>query len=309
MEKIYKSAQELIGRTPLIELERLEQKLGLGARLLAKLEAFNPAGSSKDRAAVSMLDDAEERGLISLGATIIEPTSGNTGIALAFAAVLRGYEAIIVMPDTMSPDRIKLISAYGARVVLTDGKNGMKGSIEMANKLAREIPNSFIPSQFTNPANPLAHFKTTGPEIYSDTCGNIDAFIAGVGTGGTITGVGRYLKSQNPSIRIIAAEPDKSPVLSGGDSASHGIQGIGAGFIPDTLDTSIIDEVIRVSDEDSCATARLIARTEGLLVGISSGATAFAAMSLANRPDFSGKTIVTLFPDGCDRYLSMDLYG
>lgn len=309
MARIYESIERLIGHTPILELSRIGNELKLKARILAKLEMFNPAGSAKDRAAVAMLDDAEARGIIKSGATVIEPTSGNTGIALACVASLRGYNVIIVMPDTMSAERRKLMKAYGAKLVLTDGKKGMKGAIEKAESLSREIKGSFIPSQFTNPANARAHYLTTGPEIYSDCEGNVDCFVCGVGTGGTITGVGRYLKEHNPEIKIIAVEPAASPVLSRGVSGAHGIQGIGAGFVPEALDVSVYDEVMTVTQSDAYSTARLIGVKEGVAAGISSGAAAWAAIQVAQREAFAGKTVVTLFPDGCDRYLSTDLYG
>lgn len=309
MSLIYKSADELVGKTPLLELSNIENSLGLKATVLAKLEFFNPAGSVKDRVAVSMINEAEKSGRLKKGSVIIEPTSGNTGIGLAMVAVARGYKAIIVMPDTMSAERRKLIKAYGAELVLTDGKKGMSGAIEKAEELAKELPDSIVAGQFVNPANPKAHFDTTGPEIYNDTDGKVDIFVAGVGTGGTISGVGEYLKSLNPSIKIVAAEPKNSAVLSGKEAGAHKIQGIGAGFIPETLNTNILDEIIAVSDDDAMQTARLIGATEGVLVGISAGAAAFAAINLAKRPENEGKNIVVLFPDAGDRYLSTELYS
>ena len=305
---IYTSADQLIGRTPLLELRHTEAAEGLNATLLAKLEYLNPAGSVKDRVAKAMLDDAEQRGLLKPGSVIIEPTSGNTGIGLAAVAAARGYRTIIVMPETMSMERRRMMRAYGAELVLTDGAQGMKGAIAKANELVNEIPNALIPGQFTNPANPKAHYDTTGPEIFRDTDGKVDIFVAGVGTGGTITGVGRYLKEQNPHVRIVAVEPASSPVLSGGSAGAHKIQGIGAGFVPDVLDTAIYDEVIPVPNEDAFRTAREIGKREGVAVGISSGAAAFAAILLAKRPENRGRTIVVLFPDGGDRYLSTPLY-
>ena len=309
MSLIYKSADELAGKTPLLELSNIENSLGLKATVLAKLEFFNPAGSVKDRVAVSMINEAEKSGRLKKGSVIIEPTSGNTGIGLAMVAAARGYKAIIVMPDTMSAERRKLIKAYGAELVLTDGKKGMSGAIEKAEELAKELPDSIVAGQFVNPANPKAHFDTTGPEIYNDTDGKVDIFVAGVGTGGTISGVGEYLKSLNPSIKIVAAEPKNSAVLSGKEAGAHKIQGIGAGFIPETLNTNILDEIIAVSDDDAMQTARLIGATEGVLVGISAGAAAFAAINLAKRPENEGKNIVVLFPDAGDRYLSTELYS
>lgn len=308
MGKIYTSAEQLIGKTPLLELAHTEEKYGLKAKLLAKLEFFNPAGSVKDRAAKNMLDDAESTGRLKPGSVIIEPTSGNTGIGLASVAAVRGYRTIIVMPDTMSVERCRLMKAYGAELVLTDGTKGMKGAIEKARELAAAIPDSFIPGQFENSSNAEAHRKTTGPEIYDDTDGKVDIFIAGVGTGGTLTGVGEYLKSQNPAIKIVAVEPASSPVLSEGKGGSHGIQGIGAGFIPGVLDTSVYDEIITVRDEDAFETARNIGITEGFLAGISSGAALFAAIELAKRSENEGKNIVVLFPDSGDRYLSSSLF-
>ena len=309
MSLIYKSADELAGKTPLLELSNIENSLGLKATVLAKLEFFNPAGSVKDRVAVSMINEAEKSGRLKKGSVIIEPTSGNTGIGLAMVAAARGYKDIIVMPDTMSAERRKLIKAYGAELVLTDGKKGMSGAIEKAEELAKELPDSIVAGQFVNPANPKAHFDTTGPEIYNDTDGKVDIFVAGVGTGGTISGVGEYLKSLNPSIKIVAAEPKNSAVLSGKEAGAHKIQGIGAGFIPETLNTNILDEIIAVSDDDAMQTARLIGATEGVLVGISAGAAAFAAINLAKRPENEGKNIVVLFPDAGDRYLSTELYS
>jgi len=305
---IYQSAEELIGNTPLVRLNHIERAYQLDAVILAKLEYYNPAGSSKDRIGKAMLDDAEARGLIAPGAVIIEPTSGNTGIGLASVAVQRGYHAIIVMPDTMSLERRKLIAAYGAELVLTDGAKGMQGSVDKAEELARQIPGSIVAGQFVNPANPEAHRKTTGPEIYRDTDGTVDLFVAGIGTGGTLSGVGEYLKSQKPSVRIIGVEPASSPVLSKGTSGPHKIQGIGANFIPKTLNQNIYDEIMDISDEDSYRFAREVGKTEGFLAGISSGAALAAAVQLAKRPENRGKTIVTLFPDNGDRYLSSDLY-
>ena len=308
MEQIYTSADQLIGRTPLLELTGLERAEGLEARLLAKLEYFNPAGSVKDRVAKAMIDDGEARGLLKPGAAIIEPTSGNTGIGLAAVAAARGYRVIIVMPDTMSVERRRLTAAYGAELVLTPGALGMAGAIQKAEELAREIPGSFIPGQFVNPANPAAHRASTGPEIWSDTDGHVDVFVAGVGTGGTITGVGEYLKSRNPAVRVVAVEPASSPVLSQGKSGRHGIQGIGAGFVPEALNTAVYDEILPVEDGDAFAAARQMGRTEGVLVGISSGAALWAAVQVAKRPESRGKTIVALLPDGGDRYLSTALF-
>ena len=305
---IYTSADQLIGRTPLLELTHIEKKLGLNAKLLAKLEYFNPAGSVKDRVAKAMIDDAEAAGKLGAGSVIIEPTSGNTGIGLASVAAAKGYRIIIVMPETMSVERRRLIKAYGAELVLTDGAKGMKGAIARAEELAGEIPNSFIPGQFVNPTNPEAHRRTTGPEIYEDTDGKIDIFVAGVGTGGTVTGVGEYLKSKNPDVKIVAVEPASSPVLSEGRASSHKIQGIGAGFVPDVLNTKVYDEIIAVTNEDAFAYGRLVGRTEGVLVGISSGAAVWAAAELARRPENAGKTIVALLPDTGDRYLSTPLF-
>ncbi len=308
-ERIYHSVEEFIGKTPLLELKHLEAKAGGSARILGKLEGFNPAGSAKDRIALSMLDDAEARGLISADSVIIEPTSGNTGIGLCAVAAARGLRAIIVMPDTMSVERIRLMQAYGAEVVLSDGGLGMAGAIQKAEELAREIPHSFIPRQFDNPAGVKAHFETTGPEIFADTDGKVDIFVAGVGTGGTLTGVGAYLKSVRPDVQIVAVEPSTSAVLSGEPAGPHGLQGIGAGFIPSILDTSIYDEIIRVTDADAMTTARRIGREEGVLVGISSGAAAWAALEVAKRPENRGKTIVVLLPDTGSRYLSTALYA
>ena len=309
MEHIYSSAELLVGKTPLLQLHNIEEEYTLGARLLAKLEFFNPGGSVKDRVALAMLRDAEDRGLLKPGGTIIEPTSGNTGIGLAMAAACRGYEAIIVMPDSMSVERQKLMKAYGAQVVLTDGTLGMTGAIQKAKELAQQIPGSFIPDQFCNPANRKAHFATTGPEIWQDTDGNVDIFIAGVGTGGTITGTGSYLKAQNPKVQVVAVEPAASPLLSGGKAGPHGLQGIGANFIPEVLDQSVIDTVIPVTEEDAYAAARLLGKKEGVLVGISSGAALHAAITLAQKPENAGKTIVVLLPDTGDRYLSTALFA
>ena len=309
MSAIYTSADQLIGKTPLLELTHIEKTEGLEATVLAKLEYFNPAGSVKDRIAKAMIDDAEAKGLLKEGSVIIEPTSGNTGIGLASVAAARGYRIIIVMPETMSIERRQLMKAYGAELVLTEGSKGMKGAIAKADELAKEIPNAFIPGQFVNPANPAAHKATTGPEIWADTDGKVDIFVAGVGTGGTITGVGEYLKEQNPAVQVVAVEPETSPVLSKGTAGAHKIQGIGAGFVPDVLDTKIYDEIIPVSNEDAFATGKLIGRSEGVLVGISSGAALWAAIQLAKRPENRGKTIVTLLPDTGDRYLSTPLFG
>ena len=309
MSNIYTSADQLIGKTPLLELTNIEKEEGLEAKLLAKLEYFNPAGSVKDRIAKAMIDDAEAKGLLKPGSVIIEPTSGNTGIGLASVAAARGYRIIIVMPETMSVERRQLMKAYGAELVLTEGAKGMKGAIAKADELAKEIPNAFIPGQFVNPANPAAHKATTGPEIWADTDGKVDIFVAGVGTGGTITGVGAYLKEQNPAVKVVAVEPETSPVLSRGTAGSHKIQGIGAGFVPDVLDTGIYDEIIPVSNEDAFATGKLIGRSEGVLVGISSGAALWAAIQLAKRPENKGKTIVALLPDTGDRYLSTPLFA
>lgn len=307
--KIYTSADELIGKTPLLELTNIEKELNLNAKIFAKLEYFNPAGSVKDRVAKAMIDDAEKSGKLKKGSVIIEPTSGNTGIGLASVAAARGYRIIIVMPETMSVERRQIMKAYGAELVLTEGAKGMKGAIEKAEELAAEIPDSIVAGQFVNPANPKAHFDTTGPEIYEDTDGNVDIFVAGVGTGGTISGVGEYLKSKNPDIKIVAVEPSLSPVLSKGTAGAHGIQGIGAGFVPDVLNTEIYDEIITVSNEDAYKTGKLIGRKEGVLVGISSGAAAFAATELAKRPENEGKNIVVLLPDTGDRYLSTPLFA
>lgn len=308
MSRIYASADQLIGKTPLLELAHIEKQEGLEARILAKLEYFNPAGSVKDRIAKAMIDDAEEKGLLKPGSVIIEPTSGNTGIGLASVAAARGYRIIIVMPETMSVERRQLMRAYGAELVLTEGAKGMKGAIARADELAKEIPNSFIPGQFVNPANPAAHRASTGPEIWNDTDGRVDIFVAGVGTGGTVTGVGEYLKSQNPAVRVVAVEPASSPVLSKGAAGAHKIQGIGAGFVPDVLNTAVYDEIIPVENEDAFAAGKLVGRTEGVLVGISSGAAVWAAIQLAKRPENQGKTIVALLPDTGDRYLSTPLF-
>lgn len=308
MSKIYKSADQLIGGTPLLELSGIEKEYGFKARLLAKLEYFNPAGSVKDRVAKAMLDEAEKAGELKPGAVIIEPTSGNTGIGLAAVAAARGYKAVIVMPDTMSEERRRLVKAYGAELVLTDGKKGMTGAIEKAEELKAEIPGSIIAGQFVNPANPKAHFETTGPEIYEDTDGNVDIFVAGVGTGGTVTGVGRYLKSKNPDIKIVAVEPSDSAVLSGKSAGPHKLQGIGAGFVPEVLDVSVCDEIMTVTSEEAFAAGREMGRREGVLVGISSGAALHAAKELAKREENEGKTIVVLLPDTGDRYLSTELF-
>ena len=309
MSRIYSSADQLIGNTPLLEIKNIEREEGLKATVLVKLEYFNPAGSVKDRVAKAMIDDAEAKGLLKPGSVIIEPTSGNTGIGLASVAAARGYRIIIVMPETMSVERRQLMKAYGAELVLSEGSKGMKGAIAKADELAQEIPGAFIPGQFVNPANPAAHRATTGPEIWRDTDGQVDIFVAGVGTGGTVSGVGEYLKEQNPAVRIVAVEPASSPVLSEGRSGSHMIQGIGAGFVPDVLNTAIYDEVIPVTNEDALATGRRMGRTEGVLVGISSGAALWAAITLAKRPENAGKTIVALLPDTGDRYLSTALFG
>ena len=309
MSHIYTSADQLIGRTPLLELTHLEKKYGLKARILAKLEYLNPAGSVKDRIARAMIDDAEARGLLHEGSVIIEPTSGNTGIGLASVAAARGYRVIIVMPETMSVERRQLMKAYGAELVLTEGAKGMKGAIAKADELAREIPGSFVPGQFVNAANPKAHFDTTGPEIWQDTDGQVDWFVAGVGTGGTITGVGQYLKSRNPAVRVAAVEPKSSAVLSTGVAGAHKIQGIGAGFVPQVLDTKVYDEIIPVTNEDAFALGREVGHSEGVLVGISSGAAVWAALQIAQRPESAGKTIVVLLPDTGDRYLSTPLFA
>ena len=308
MTKIYTSADQLIGHTPLLELTHIEKAFGLKARVLAKLEYFNPAGSVKDRIGKAMIDDAEAKGLLKPGSVIIEPTSGNTGIGLAAVAAARGYKIIIVMPETMSVERRQLMKAYGADLVLTEGAKGMKGAIAKADELAKEIEGSFIPGQFVNPANPQVHFDTTGPEIYADTDGEVDIFVAGVGTGGTVTGVGRYLKSKKPGVKVVAVEPASSPVLSKGTAGAHKIQGIGAGFVPEVLNTAVYDEIIPVSNEDAFAAGKLIGRSEGVLVGISSGAAAWAAIQLAKRPENEGKTIVALLPDTGERYLSTPMY-
>ncbi len=309
MSKVFTSADQLIGGTPLLELTHIEKELGLKAKLLAKLEYFNPAGSVKDRVAKAMIDDAEQKGLLKKGSVIIEPTSGNTGIGLASVAAARGYRIIIVMPETMSVERRQIMKAYGAELVLTEGAKGMKGAIAKADELAKEIPDSFVPGQFVNPANPKAHFEHTGPEIYADTDGKVDVFVAGVGTGGTITGVGKYLKSKNPDVKVVAVEPATSAVLSTGVAGAHKIQGIGAGFVPDVLDTKIYDEIIPVSNEDAFSTGKIIGKKEGVLVGISSGAALHAAIELAKRPENEGKNIVVLFPDTGDRYLSTPLFA
>lgn len=309
MSKIYKSVTELIGKTPLIELKKIEEKNDLKANILAKLEYFNPAGSAKDRVAKAMIEDAEEKGLLKAGATIIEPTSGNTGIGIASVATSKGYKTILTMPETMSIERRNLLKAYGANIVLTDGTKGMSGAIEKANELKEEIENSVILGQFVNPANPKVHYETTGPEIFEDTDGNVDIFVAGVGTGGTLSGVGKYLKEKNKDVKIVAVEPATSPVLSEGHGGPHKIQGIGAGFVPDTLDTKIYDEIIAVKNEDAFSTANSIAKSEGILVGISSGAALWAAVELAKRPENEGKTIVALLPDTGERYLSAGVYS
>ena len=309
MSKIYTSADRLIGSTPLLELTHIEKKLGLKAKVLAKLEYFNPAGSVKDRIAKAMIDDAEAKGLLNADSVIIEPTSGNTGIGLASVAAARGYRIIIVMPETMSVERRQLMKAYGAELVLTEGAKGMKGAIAKADELAKEIPNSFIPGQFVNAANPKAHFETTGPEIFADTDGEVDIFVAGVGTGGTVTGVGQFLKSKKPEVKVVAVEPKSSAVLSTGVAGSHKIQGIGAGFVPDVLDTKVYDEIIPVGNDDAFATGKEIGKSEGVLVGISSGAAVWAAIELAKRPENEGKTIVVLLPDTGDRYLSTPLFA
>ena len=309
MSKIYTSADQLIGRTPLLELTHIEKQFDLKAKIIAKVEYFNPAGSVKDRVAKSMIDEAEKSGRLKPDSVIIEPTSGNTGIGLASVAAARGYRIIIVMPETMSVERRQIMKAYGAELVLSEGAKGMKGAIAKAEELAKEIPNSFIPGQFVNPANPKAHINTTGPEIFEDTDGKVDIFVAGVGTGGTVTGVGEYLKSKKPAVKIVAVEPATSAVLSTGVAGAHKIQGIGAGFVPDVLNTKIYDEIIAVADEDAFATGKLIGKSEGILVGISSGAAAYAAIQLAKRPENAGKTIVVLLPDTGDRYLSTALFA
>ena len=309
MEKIFTDVTQLVGGTPLLRLDRLSRAEGWTARVLAKLEYLNPAGSTKDRAALSMIRDAEEKGLLKPGGTIIEPTSGNTGIGLACAAAVRGYRVILTMPDTMSAERRALLAAYGAELVLTPGALGMQGAVDRANELAARLPGSFIPDQFANPANPAAHYRTTGPEIWRDTGGRVDAFVATVGTGGTLTGTGRYLKEQNPALHVAAAEPDASPLLSGGQAGPHQIQGIGANFIPAALDRTVYDQVIRVKDEEAFALGRAAARLEGILVGVSSGAALWAAGELARRPEWAGKTIVVLLPDSGDRYLSSPMFS
>lgn len=309
MSKVYKSALELIGKTPLVEVTNIEKELDLEAKVLVKLEYLNPAGSVKDRIAKHMIEVAEEKGLLKPGSVIIEPTSGNTGIGLAAIAAAKGYRTILTMPETMSVERRNILKAYGAEIVLTEGAKGMKGAIAKADELAKEIPNSFIPGQFVNPANPEMHFRTTGPEIWEDTDGQVDYFTAGVGTGGTVTGVGKFLKSKNPNVKVAAIEPSDSPVLSQGRAGSHKIQGIGAGFVPDTLDTSVYDEVMPITNEDAFATAKLLAKKEGILVGISSGASLYAAIQIAKRPEAKGKTIVALLPDSGDRYYSTPLFA
>lgn len=308
MSRIFTSADQLIGHTPLMELTNIEKKHGLKAKLLAKLEYFNPAGSVKDRIAKAMIDDAETKGLLKPGSVIIEPTSGNTGIGLASVAAARGYRIIIVMPETMSIERRQIMKAYGAELVLTEGAKGMKGAIAKAEEIAAQTPNSFIAGQFVNPANPKAHYETTGPEIWADTDGEVDIFVAGVGTGGTLTGTGKFLKERKPSVKVVAVEPASSPVLSKGSAGAHKIQGIGAGFVPEVLDTTVYDEVIPVADNDAFATGRLVGRSEGVLVGISSGAAVWAGIELAKRPENKGKTIVVLLPDTGDRYLSTPLF-
>ena len=309
MSQIYTTADQLIGKTPLLELTHIEEEDNLQAKIIAKLEYFNPAGSVKDRIAKAMIDDAEAKGLLKKGSVIIEPTSGNTGIGLASVAAARGYRIIIVMPETMSVERRQLMKAYGAELVLSEGSKGMKGAIAKADELAKEIPDSFIPGQFVNPANPAAHLATTGPEIWADTDGKVDIFVAGVGTGGTVTGVGEYLKSKNPAVKVVAVEPASSPVLSAGTAGAHKIQGIGAGFVPDVLNTKVYDEIITVTNEDAFAVGKRIGRKEGVLVGISSGAAVWAALELAKRPENKGKTIVALLPDTGDRYLSTPLFA
>ena len=308
MSKIYNGALELVGNTPLVEVKNIEEELGLEARILVKLDYFNPAGSVKDRIAKAMIEDAEEKGLLKEGSVIIEPTSGNTGIGLASIAAVKGYRIILTMPETMSVERRNILKAYGAEIVLTEGAKGMKGAIEKADELAKEIPGSYIPGQFVNPANPEVHRKTTGPEIWKDTDGEVDLFIAGVGTGGTLTGVGEYLKSQNPDVKIVALEPASSPVLSTGKGGPHKIQGIGAGFVPDVLNTTVYDEIFTVENDDAFATGKLLAKKEGILVGISSGAALYGAIELAKRPENKGKTIVALLPDTGDRYYSTPLF-
>ena len=308
MSKIYNGALELVGNTPLVEVKNIEEELGLEARILVKLEYFNPAGSVKDRIAKAMIEDAEEKGLLKEGSVIIEPTSGNTGIGLASIAAVKGYRIILTMPETMSVERRNILKAYGAEIVLTEGAKGMKGAIKKADELAKEIPGSYIPGQFVNPANPEVHRKTTGPEIWKDTDGEVDLFIAGVGTGGTLTGVGEYLKSQNPDVKIVALEPASSPVLSTGKGGPHKIQGIGAGFVPDVLNTTVYDEIFTVENDDAFATGKLLAKKEGILVGISSGAALYGAIELAKRPENKGKTIVALLPDTGDRYYSTPLF-
>ena len=309
MSKIYQTADQLIGKTPLLELTHIEKELGLQAKIVAKLEYFNPAGSVKDRIAKAMIEDAENKGILKPGSVLIEPTSGNTGIGLASVAAAKGYRLIITMPETMSVERRQLMKAYGAELVLTDGTKGMKGAIAKAEELSKEIENSFIPGQFVNPANPAVHKATTGPEIWADTDGEVDFLVAGVGTGGTVTGVGEYLKSQNPDVKVVAVEPETSPVLSKGTAGAHKIQGIGAGFVPDVLNTDVYDEIIPVSNENAFATGKLIGRSEGVLVGISSGAATWAAIELAKRPENKGKTIVVILPDTGDRYLSTPLFA
>ena len=308
MSKIYNGALELVGNTPLVEVKNIEEELGLEARILVKLEYFNPAGSVKDRIAKAMIEDADEKGLLKEGSVIIEPTSGNTGIGLASIAAVKGYRIILTMPETMSVERRNILKAYGAEIVLTEGAKGMKGAFEKADELAKEIPGSYIPGQFVNPANPEVHRKTTGPEIWKDTDGEVDLFIAGVGTGGTLTGVGEYLKSQNPDVKIVALEPASSPVLSTGKGGPHKIQGIGAGFVPDVLNTTVYDEIFTVENDDAFATGKLLAKKEGILVGISSGASLYGAIELAKRPENKGKTIVALLPDTGDRYYSTPLF-